>query len=201
MQLTMSRRCPGIVLVPLAFAFGLALTACNDVMGSEQELVASLVVGGQPNLSGTWNLNEEASDQRPVRRRRDGGGGGDSQSGGGRRGQRRRGSGDGSGGLRGGNTLVITQDASTVTFGAGDRSRTLYTDGRVITREGERGSLELRAFWQDDALVVERTFDNGRRITQTYALSEDGKQLYVTIRIEGDRLSQPVEFRRVYDAA
>ena len=81
------------------------------------------------------------------------------------------------------------------------RSRRLYTDGRVINREGERGSLELRAFWQDDALVVERTFDNGRQITQTYALSEDGQQLYVTIRIEGDRLPQPVEFRRVYDAA
>ena len=199
MQLTMSRKCLGIVLVPLAFAFGLALTACNDVMGSEQELVASLVAGEQPNLSGTWNLNEEESDQRPVRRRRDRGG--DSQSDGGRRGQRRRGSGDGSGGPRGANTLVITQDASTVTFGVGDRSRTLYTDGRVITREGERGSLELRAFWQDDALVVERTFDNGRQITQTYALSEDGQQLYVTIRIEGDRLPQPVEFRRVYDAA
>ncbi len=199
MQLTTSRKCLGIVLVPLAFAFGPALTACNDVMGSEQELAASLVAGEQPNFSGTWNLNEEESDQRPVRRRR--GGGGDSQSDGGRRGQRRRGSGDGSGGLRGANTFVITQDASTVTFAVGDRSRTLYTDGRVITREGERGSLEVRAFWQDDALVVERTFDNGRQITQTYALSEDGQQLYVTIRIEGDQLPQPVEFRRVYDAA
>ena len=196
MQLTMSRRCLGVVLVPLAFAFGLALTACNDVMGSEQELVASLVVGEQPNLSGTWNLNEEESDQRPVRRRRDGGG--DSQTGDGRRGQRRRGSGDG-GGPGGANTIVITQDASTVTFGVEDRSRTLYTDGRVITREGERGSLELRAFWQGDALVVERTFDNGRQITQTYALSQDDQQLYVTIRVEGDR--QSVEFRRVYDAA
>ncbi len=195
MQLTTSRKCLGIVLVPLAFAFGPALTACNDVMGSEQELVASLVAGEQPNFSGTWNLNEEESDQRPVRRRRDGGG--DSQSDGSRRGQRRR----GSGGLRGANTLVITQDASTVTFVRGDHSRTLYTDGRVITREGERGSLELRAFWQDDALVVERTFDDGRQITQTYALSEDGQRLYVTIRIEGDQLPQPVEFRRVYDAA
>ncbi len=53
MQLTTSRKCLGTVLVPLAFAFGPALTACDDVMGSEQELVASLVAGEQPNFSGS----------------------------------------------------------------------------------------------------------------------------------------------------
>jgi hypothetical protein len=44
----------------------------------------------------------------------------------------------------------------------------------------------------------------GRRqgsTTRTYELSPDGKQLYVTTKIDNPRFKSPVTFRLVYDPA
>ncbi len=54
------------------------------------------------------------------------------------------------------------------------------------------------AQWQQDQLVVTSHTRRGST-TRSYGLSPDGKQLYVTTRIENQRLSQPVVIRFVYD--
>ena len=56
------------------------------------------------------------------------------------------------------------------------------------------------AQWQQDQLVVTTQTRRGST-TRSYELSPDGKQLYVTTRIENQRLSQPVVIRFVYDPA
>jgi hypothetical protein len=56
------------------------------------------------------------------------------------------------------------------------------------------------AQWQQDQLVVTTQTRRGPT-TRSYGLSPDGKQLYVTTRIENQRLSQPVTIRFVYDPA
>ena len=56
------------------------------------------------------------------------------------------------------------------------------------------------AQWQQDQLVVTSQTRRGTT-TRSYGLSPDGKQLYVTTRIENQRLSQPVVIRFVYDPA
>ena len=55
------------------------------------------------------------------------------------------------------------------------------------------------AQWQQDQLVVTSQTRRGST-TRSYELSPDGKQLYVTTRIENQRLSQPVVYRFVYDS-
>jgi hypothetical protein len=55
--------------------------------------------------------------------------------------------------------------------------------------------------WQGTQFVVVAPGFGGGTSTRTYELSPDGKQLYVTTKIENERLSQPVTFRFVYDAA
>jgi hypothetical protein len=56
------------------------------------------------------------------------------------------------------------------------------------------------AQWQGSQLVA---VQQGRRgtTTRTFELSPDGKQLYVTTKIDNPRFSSPVTFRLVYDPA
>lgn len=55
------------------------------------------------------------------------------------------------------------------------------------------------AQWQGNQLVAK---SEGRgTTTRTYELSPDGKQLYVTTKVESQRFSQPVTYRLVYDPA
>ena len=64
------------------------------------------------------------------------------------------------------------------------------------------GMMRMRpaeAKWQGSQLVA--TSDMfGSTITRTFELSPDGKQLYLTTKIESQRFSQPVSYRFVYDA-
>jgi len=66
-------------------------------------------------------------------------------------------------------------------------------------RQGERNAGPAALQWQDTKLVAT---EQGRRgtTTRTYELSPDGKQLYVTTRIDNPRFSQPVTIRFVYDS-
>jgi hypothetical protein len=54
------------------------------------------------------------------------------------------------------------------------------------------------AQWQGGRLVA-LTQTNGGTITRTYELSPDGRQLYVTTKVENKRLKQPVTYHLVYD--
>lgn len=50
------------------------------------------------------------------------------------------------------------------------------------------------------AFVAETKLGRARKITETYQLGEDGKQLTVTTQFEDSSLNRPVTIRRVYDA-
>ena len=53
--------------------------------------------------------------------------------------------------------------------------------------------------WQGNRFVVVTQTEQGSKTTRTYELSQDGKQLYLSTRIDNPRFSQPVTFRLVYD--
>ena len=55
------------------------------------------------------------------------------------------------------------------------------------------------AQWQQGQLVVATQSRTGST-TRSYQLSPEGKQLFVTTRIENQRLSRPIVFRFVYDS-
>ena len=181
------------------------------------------------NLTGTWILNAEESDDPSEQMDQMGQGGagtrggamGDQTSpgggkGGGRGGGRGRGGGSGGVGIdpaRLRETMDMVREAvrridvqqrdSTVTIIYDQGSANLlYTDGRKLEQELRGGAkMEIRAGWKGKYFIVEREIDGGGKITEEYMILTDTDQLYVITRLEIDRMPQPLEFRRVYDAA
>lgn len=197
-----SRSFLSLALTGLAIAVPATLMGCGDTpSASKTPLEVSTVASQRPDLSGTWTLNRSESDPPPRPPGR-GPRPGDPQAGStqgtqppGSKGRRFHGPPGRFG------TLVITQDESSVTFSrGGPRSNTLQTDGTTLERQGPQArTIHVTASWQDGGLVVVRSGPRGGTFTETYALGPDRDQLWVTTQIEGERLPDPIEFRRVYD--
>jgi len=173
-----------------------------------------------PNLSGTWQLNKDQSDdpEKVIKDARSESGGGRGSSGGGMGMGRHHGGGGGGGGSRGGSgdssssggfnerfaaleTLQIQHKDPTleITDAAG-RERTLYTDGRKTEEEHSYGgTTAVTASWKDGHLEVVSKPESGAKITETYAVAADRSQMTVTTKVEGGR-SGSYTIRRVYDA-
>jgi hypothetical protein len=175
-----------------------------------------------PNLTGTWQLNKDQSDdpEKVIKNARSSGGGGGSGFSGGGTG-RHRGGGGGSGG-RGGNgdsssssssggfderfaaldTLQIDhKDPSLSITDAAGRERTLYTDGRKTEEEHSYGgTTAVTASWKDGHLEVVSKPESGAKITETYTVAADHSQMTVTTKVDGGR-SGSYTIHRVYDAA
>jgi hypothetical protein len=98
-------------------------------------------------------------------------------------------------------TLTIAATDSTMLLTADTGAALLlYSDGRKFKQPVEGGGdLEIKGRWQGYDFVVERKVSGGGKVTEDYLRSQDGKQLYVIVSVEGLRRS--LEFRRVYDAA
>ncbi len=129
----------------------------------------------ESDFSGTWNLDRDSSELPQGR----GGGGG-------------RGGGRGRGGFGGltAETLVISQNATSVTVEqqSGGQSQTIEyaLDGSETTVEQGRGTLTVTASWDGATLVTEGTqsIETGRgnftlAITQRRSLSTDGQTLTI----------------------
>lgn len=89
--------------------------------------------------------------------------------------------------------VVVTDDS--------DHAQTLYLDGKKHDDKDENGKKisSTKTEWQGDTLVAETKLDHGTKLTQSYRLSDDGKQLTVVSRLENSSLQGPVTIRRVYD--
>jgi hypothetical protein len=94
-------------------------------------------------------------------------------------------------------TLTIKQED--MSFLIGDDSgqiRRLYTDGRAAnTDEGQ-----VKTHWNGDELVTETVPTRGPQLRETFALSPDGRRLFVTAHF-APPWGGAVDVRRVYDVA
>lgn len=155
-----------------------------------------------PDITGTWVINLEQSD-RPgdqMERRRPPGAPGQRPPGepGGERRER----------FQQGFALIlqnsvafkISESDSTLTLvGAEGIERVLTPDGQDRVRRIEGlGNVTVKARWKGDKLVVERTLETGAKITETFELAAEGRQLHIELKISGG--PRTIEFRRVYDA-
>jgi len=186
---------------------------------------AQTPAAGALPLAGAWTLNKDQSDKPPSggenregREGRRGGGGG----GGGHRG------GFGGGGFGGGGSgaagrgtdprsaedvqrmrnalrdelqppdhLTIVETGATVIITAGDgRTTRLSADGKKI--KDENTNVERKTKRDGGKLVSEITGLGNGKITETYAVDEEHKQLRVTLEIEGRE--RKATTTRVYDA-
>lgn len=167
----------------------------------------------RPNLAGEWKFNKKQSDDPREKmreamenagpRRRGWGAGMDGRPYGGGWGVRRS--------QRGG--MMDPADLSQLTIDqAPDRTQVSDAHGRILALYSADESANPRpsdgfsrtpppARWQNGRLVVVMEGFRGGKTTRTYSLSPDGRQLYLTTRIENPRFQQPLTMRFVYDRA
>jgi hypothetical protein len=89
--------------------------------------------------------------------------------------------------------LVVTDDSA--------HAQTYYLDGKKHDDKDDNGKKisSTKTEWQGDALVAETKLEHGTKLTQTFRLSDDRKQLTIVSRLENSSLQGPVTVRRVYD--
>ena len=163
-------------------------------------------------ILGTWKLNRDESDG-PRKRRQDSG-----SSNGGGYGGRRGGMGGGRGGYgrRGGESdeerqkmreLFSPPAAMTLSMTGAevdlvddrDRKRAFITDGRKLQKSKDANYQDIAAKFDGKRLVTEEKSPRGDKISRTFELSEDGRQLYQTLHMTTGRNNTPLVVRYVYD--
>lgn len=181
----------------------------------------------RPDLSGTWRLNADMSEnprdqmRESTRGGRSGGGGGGRgggmKGGGGVMGGGRGGMGGGMGGgmSRGGEpdaqrermeeiglgidllTISHINPEIRITYST-DREVVLTADGKKVKTETERGEVTTTTKWKKDKLVVTKRTDRGK-VVESYLVGARGQQLYVTVEMSGMGPMGSISLRRVYD--
>lgn len=104
-------------------------------------------------------------------------------------------------------TIEQTDKATNITGASGRLIATTEPAAKEDQNaQDNNGGMMMRmppaeAKWQDNKLVATSQGFGGGTVTRTFELSPDGKQLYVTTKMENERFSQPVTYKLVYDPA
>jgi hypothetical protein len=190
-----------LAVLGAALLFSFARAAAKEVsaLTALQDATTSA-----PKLAGHWQLNKDQSDdvrQKMQAARGDSGGGG-GRGEGGRNGEGRS---QRAGMMDEFQTMAIEQTGSNVKVtGKSGRVLAQYpssdsTAEKNAGPEGE-GQRTTTSQWQNGQLTVVTQSPRGKS-TRVYSLSPDGKQLYITTKMENERFKEPVTYRLVYDPA
>jgi hypothetical protein len=98
--------------------------------------------------------------------------------------------------------LRIDQHSDQIVIGNdSDQTETFYPDGKKHEEKDVDGKkITTKGGWEKDSFIAETKLSRSQKIIETYRLSDDGKQLFVTTRFEDSALNGPVSIRRVYNA-
>ena len=95
--------------------------------------------------------------------------------------------------------LTITQtDTMVIVTSEDGRTTRLSPDGSKIKDDSTKSERKTR--WDGGKLVSEINGLGPGKMTQTFAVDPEGKQLRMTVVMEGGRSSQPRTITQVYDA-
>jgi hypothetical protein len=180
----------------------------------------------QPRTSifGTWKFNKDDSDDARKKMqeargsdRRGGGGGGVRMGGGipgmgGYGGHRRGGQENESDQQRQGMEELLSpagsltlaeakKDTETDLFDDQDRKRAFFTDGRKLQKSKDDKYQEIAAHWDGARLVTDEKSPRGGKMSRSFELSPDGKQLFETLHMTTGRSNTPLIIRYVYNPA
>lgn len=154
------------------------------------------------SIMGAWVLNRDESDD-PRKRMRD------SQDSGGGYGGRRGGMGGGESDEERAKMHEVLSPSTNITFsmtGAEvdlkddrDRKRAFMTDGRKMQKSKDDNYQEIAAKWDGNRLVTDEKNPRGGKMSRTFELSQDGRQLYETLSLKMGRNNTETSFRFVYD--
>jgi hypothetical protein len=168
-------------------------------------------------ILGAWKLNRDESDDTRNRKQDSG----DSNGGGygGRRGGMGGGypgGGHGGYGRRGGESdeerqkmheLLSPPEKMTLSMTGAevdllddrDRKRAFMTDGRKLQKSKDDSYREIAAKWDGNKLATEEKDPRGNKMSRTFELSYDGRQLYEMLHMTSERSNTPRVIRFVYD--
>jgi hypothetical protein len=191
-----------------------AQSSSGDANQNQTQTAQSSSSAIKPNLTGTWILNRDQSDnpREKMQQAMGAASGGNGAGGEGRYQENgRTGRGPGGGGMMSELAkLTIEQTDGNVKISGASGQELATTQPETSKAESNQGNenqagmgawrfAPAAAQWQGNQLVAK---SEGRgTTTRTYELSPDGKQLYVTTKVESQRFSQPVTYRLVYDPA
>src|SRR5258706_71887 len=74
-----------------------------------------------------------------------------------------------------------------------------YTDGRQLQKSTNANYQEIAAHWNGSQLVSDEKGPQGGKMSRTFELSKDGRQVYETISIERGKNRGSLNVRYVYD--
>jgi hypothetical protein len=81
-----------------------------------------------------------------------------------------------------------------------NRVRALFTDGRKLEKpKKDNSEAQVKAHWDHETLISEEKGPNGEKISHSYELTNEGKQLAETLTLESKKLNTPIIVRSVYD--
>jgi hypothetical protein len=81
-------------------------------------------------------------------------------------------------------------------------TRTLFTDGRKVEKpKKDSDHTQVKAHWEHGSLVTEEKGPNGEKVSHSYEITGEGKQLADTLTVESKKLNTPIIIRSVYDRA
>jgi hypothetical protein len=182
-------------------------------------------VAPRKNIFGAWRFNKDESDDPRARRSQDSdnrGGGG--YGGGPRIGFPGGGPGGGGSGPYGGSRrpqddpserlgelvnpvreLQMLQhnpnDPEVEMYDDRSHRHIFYTDGRKIEKQQKDPSLEeVSARWDGNRLVTDEKAPKNGKMTRTFDLSADGRQLMEAVRVTDSKGNHPLTVNYVYDA-
>jgi hypothetical protein len=96
--------------------------------------------------------------------------------------------------------LTIVLDGTRVIITTDDgRSVKLQTDGKEEERLTGDGVIKSKTRWNSEQLVSEDKIQDGPKVTRTYTVSSDLRQLIVTQKIDGGGMFGQVLVHHVFD--
>lgn len=95
--------------------------------------------------------------------------------------------------------LFVEQSARELKAGFGDEVRIFYF-GREATSQDARGvKRKTRMSWKGEQLLIEETGDDKMKLSHLYTLLPGGQNLIVAYRLEGGELEKPLDLRLFFD--
>jgi len=81
-----------------------------------------------------------------------------------------------------------------------EHRRMFYTDGRKLQKSKEPDYQEIAAKWDGNKLVTDEVGTHKGKISRTFEVSSDGRQLIETVHVADSKGNHPVNVQYVYDA-
>jgi len=76
-----------------------------------------------------------------------------------------------------------------------------YTDGRKLQKSKDNNHQQVAAHWDGSRLVSDEKSPLGGKMSRTFELSRDGRQLFETLHIDNGGSNTPIFIRYVYEIA